>query len=165
VISAVFATRQDQPRCRCGRAERSRQVKCRHRVYGHDGIAILGLMRCNALRWMAKIFRVIRNKIESVSLITCPYDYWLTNKAYLSAVTVINISQSFYQGGYIFYAGASLAGAGYCRQCRRRPAILPLQLRQGCQDCVKISAQRLPRVAQFNACWVHIGLLALSGQE
>ena len=22
------------------------------------------------------------------------------------------------QGGYIFYAGASLAGAGYCRQCR-----------------------------------------------
>ena len=28
------------------------------------------------------------------------------------------------QGGYIFYAGASLAGAGYCRQCRRRPAIL-----------------------------------------
>ena len=56
------------------------------------------------------------------------------------------------QGGYIFYAGASLAGAGYCRQCRRRPAILPLQLRQGCQVCVKISAQRLPRVAQFYAC-------------
>ena len=56
------------------------------------------------------------------------------------------------QGGYIFYAGASLAGASYCRQCRRRPAILPLQLRQGCQVCVKISAQRLPRVAQFNAC-------------
>ena len=56
------------------------------------------------------------------------------------------------QGGYIFYAGAILAGAGYCRQCRRRPAILPLQLRQGCQVCVKISAQRLPRVAQFNAC-------------
>ena len=38
------------------------------------------------------------------------------------------------------------------RQCRRRPAILPLQLWQGCQVCVKISAQRLPRVAQFNAC-------------
>ena len=48
------------------------------------------------------------------------------------------------QGGYIFYARASLAGAGYCRQCRRRPAILPLQLWQGCQVCVKISAQRLP---------------------
>ena len=57
-----------------------------------------------------------------------------------------------YQGGYIFYAGASLAGAGYWRQCRRRPAILPLQLWQGCQGCVKISAQRLPRVAQFHAC-------------
>ena len=53
------------------------------------------------------------------------------------------------QGGYIFYAGASLAGAGYCRQT----AILALQLWQGCQVCVKISAQRLPRVAQFNACW------------
>ena len=65
----------------------------------------------------------------------------------------------------IFYAGGSLAGAGYCRQCRRRLAILPLQLRQGCQVCVKISAQQLPRVAQFYACWVHTGLLALSGQE
>jgi len=69
------------------------------------------------------------------------------------------------QGGYIFYAGASLAGAGYCRQCRRRPAILPLQLWKGCQGCVIISAQRPPRLAQFNACRVHIGLLALSGQE
>ena len=56
------------------------------------------------------------------------------------------------QGGYIFYAGGSLAGAGYCRQCRQRPAILPLQLWQGCQVCMKISAQRLPRVAQFYAC-------------
>ena len=71
----------------------------------------------------------------------------------------------FVHRGYIFYAGGSLAGAGYSRQCRRLPAILPLQLWQGCQVCVKISAQRLPRVAQFYACWVHIGLLALSGQE
>ena len=55
------------------------------------------------------------------------------------------------QGGYIFYAGGSLAGTGYCRQSRRRPAILLLQLWQGCQACVKISAQRPPRVAQFNA--------------
>ena len=61
------------------------------------------------------------------------------------------------QGGYIFYAGASLAGAGYCRQCRRRPAILPLQLWQGCQDCVKISAQRLPRVAQFKPAEFTLG--------
>jgi len=29
---------------------------------------------------------------------------------------------------------------------------LPLQLWQGCQVCVKISAQRLSRVAQFYAC-------------
>jgi len=56
-----------------------------------------------------------------------------------------------YQGGYIFYAGGSLAGAGYCRLCRRRPVILLLQLWQGCQGCVKISAQRPPKVAQFNA--------------
>ena len=55
------------------------------------------------------------------------------------------------QGGYIFYAGGRLAGAGYCRLCRRRPAILLLQLWQGCQVCVKISAQRPPKVAQFNA--------------
>jgi len=54
------------------------------------------------------------------------------------------------QGGYIFYAGGSSAGAGYCRQCRRRPAILLLQLWQGCQVCVKISAQRPRKVAQFN---------------
>ena len=52
----------------------------------------------------------------------------------------------------MLYARASLAGAGYCRQCRRRPAILPLQLWQGCQVCVKNSAQRLPRVAHFYAC-------------
>ena len=39
------------------------------------------------------------------------------------------------QGGYIFYAGGSLAGASYCRQCRRRPAILQHQLWQRCQLC------------------------------
>jgi len=39
------------------------------------------------------------------------------------------------QGGYIFHAGGSL----------------PLQLWQGCQGYVKISALRIPRVAQFNA--------------
>ena len=35
------------------------------------------------------------NKIGSVSLRKCPYDHWLTNKAYLSTVTVTNICQSF----------------------------------------------------------------------
>jgi len=34
------------------------------------------------------------NKIESVSLRKCPYDHWVTNKAYLSAITVTNIYQS-----------------------------------------------------------------------
>ena len=33
---------------------------------------------------------------ESVSLRKCPYQHWLTSKAYLSAVTVTNIYQSFY---------------------------------------------------------------------
>jgi len=36
------------------------------------------------------------NKIESVSLIKCPYDHRRTNKAYLSAITATNISKSFY---------------------------------------------------------------------
>ena len=35
------------------------------------------------------------NKIESVSLRKCQYDHRLTNKAYLSAITVTNIYQSF----------------------------------------------------------------------
>ena len=36
------------------------------------------------------------NKIGPVSLRKCPYDHWLTNKAYLSAIRVTNISrQSF----------------------------------------------------------------------
>jgi len=33
-------------------------------------------------------FGVSSHKIESVSLRKCPYDHWLTNKAYLSAITV-----------------------------------------------------------------------------
>ena len=32
------------------------------------------------------------NKIESVSLTKCQYDHWLTNKAYLSAITVTDIT-------------------------------------------------------------------------
>ena len=68
------------------------------------------------------------------------------------------------QGGYIFYAGGSLAGAGYCRHCRRRRPSYHSNCGTVARS-VKIFAQRLPRVAQFNACWVHIGLLALSGQE
>jgi len=45
---------------------------------------------------MAKIYRCYSNKIEPVSLRKCPCDHWLTIKAYLSAITVTNISQSFY---------------------------------------------------------------------
>jgi len=35
------------------------------------------------------------SKTESNSLRKCPYDHWLTGKAYLSATTVSNISQEF----------------------------------------------------------------------
>jgi len=35
------------------------------------------------------------NETKSLSLRKCSYDHWLTNKAYLSAVTVTNISQTF----------------------------------------------------------------------
>jgi len=35
------------------------------------------------------------NKIESIVLRQCPYDHWLTNKAYLSGITVRNIYESF----------------------------------------------------------------------
>ena len=45
---------------------------------------------------MAKIYCVLQVTTESVSLRKCPYDKWLTDKAYLSAITVTNISQSFY---------------------------------------------------------------------
>ena len=45
---------------------------------------------------MLKIYRVVQTKIESVGLRKCPCDHWLTNKAYLSAITVTNIAQSFY---------------------------------------------------------------------
>jgi len=45
---------------------------------------------------MAKICRVIQIKLNQFySLRKYPYDHRLTNKAYLSAITVTNISQSF----------------------------------------------------------------------
>ena len=55
----------------------------------------VGITRYTVLSWIAKIYRVNSNKIESVSFRKCPYDYWLTNKAYASAITVTNISNSF----------------------------------------------------------------------
>jgi len=53
-------------------------------------------------------FRITRNSVEvkdedlwsyscknCISLRNCPYDHWLTDKSYLSDVTVTNISESF----------------------------------------------------------------------
>jgi len=39
------------------------------------------------------------HKIESLSLQKCPYDHQLTNKMYLSAVTVTSIFQFYLQDG------------------------------------------------------------------
>jgi len=114
--------------------------------------------KCVPVWGAAKFFLVCQ-------IVCSKYFFRWDNELLLLATLYDHMIMYVGQGGYIFYAGGSFAGAGYCRQCRRRPAILPLQLWQGCQVCVKISAQRLPKVAQFNACWVHIGLLALSGQE
>ena len=47
-----------------------------------------GVMRGNGRRFYS-------HKIESLGLLKCPYDHKLTNKAYLSAVTVTSIFQSF----------------------------------------------------------------------
>ena len=44
---------------------------------------------------MAEYLSCYSNKTESVSLRKCPHDHWLTNKAYLSVITVTNISKSF----------------------------------------------------------------------
>ena len=66
-----------------------------HRVCGHDTISIL--TRHNAFgEKNGEDFSCYSNKIESVSLRKCPrYDHRLTNKAYLSAVAVTNISRRF----------------------------------------------------------------------
>jgi len=56
-------------------------VKWRHRVYGHDMIAILCVYH-DKMRWV-KMRRVIvlfkQNRISYFD--KCPYDHWLTNKA------------------------------------------------------------------------------------
>jgi len=44
---------------------------------------------------MAKICCIIQIKLNQFKK-KYPYDHWLTNKAYLSTITVTNISQSFY---------------------------------------------------------------------
>ena len=40
-------------------------------------------------------FSCYSNKIKPFSLRECLYDHWLTNKAYLSSITMTNIYQSF----------------------------------------------------------------------
>jgi len=65
-------------------------VKWRHRVYGHDTIAMLWVWWVELKGEDRPIWSCSR-KIESVTLRKCPHDHWLTNKAYLSAITVTSI--------------------------------------------------------------------------
>jgi len=66
-------------------------VKWRHRIYGHDTIAILWV-------WNAIIrgenLPCYSNKIQLVCLRKHPYDHYPTDKAYLIDITVANISRS-----------------------------------------------------------------------
>ena len=67
-------------------------MKWRRSVYGHDAIGIL-CVQCVELN--GEDLSCYSNKIESVSLRKCPHDHWLTNKAYLSAITVTNHFSEF----------------------------------------------------------------------
>ena len=76
-----------------GILQHMRWVKWRHGVCGNDTIVILWVYR-DMLNGEGLL--CYSNKIEPVSWRKCPDDHWLTNKAYLSAITVTNISQEFY---------------------------------------------------------------------
>jgi len=64
-------------------------------TYGHNTIAIFVYNTTQCVQSNGEDLSCYSNKIESVGLRKCPYDQWLTNKAYLSTTTVANISQSF----------------------------------------------------------------------
>ena len=71
--------------------------------------------------------------------------------------TLLKLSVRPYQGGYIFYAGASLASAGYCRQCRRLPAILPLPTAAGlpglCENFRPTTSKSSPILHLLSSHW------------
>jgi len=54
-----------------------------------------GYKKIQCVELNSENFSCYSNKIGSVSLRKCPYDHRLTNKAYLCAITVTSISQSF----------------------------------------------------------------------
>jgi len=73
------------------------RVKWRHRVYGHDTIAVsYGYNTIYCVEVNGEDLSRYSNKTESVSLRKCTCYHWLAKKAYLSAITVANISNSFY---------------------------------------------------------------------
>jgi len=63
-------------------------VTIRSPFRGHNSIQCVDLNREDLSCYLYKI--------ESVSLTKCPHEHRLTKKAYISAITVANIYQSFY---------------------------------------------------------------------
>ena len=72
-------------------------VKWRHRFLVTIQSPFCGYNTIKCVELNGEGLSCYSNKIESVSLRKCPYDHWLTNKVYLSAITVTNISKSFYR--------------------------------------------------------------------
>ena len=66
------------------------------RIRIHDIIAIYWYNTIQCVELNVEDSPRHSNKTESVSLRKCPYDHRLTNKAYLSVITVTNIYQEFY---------------------------------------------------------------------
>ena len=55
----------------------------------------MGITWHDVWSWKAKIYRVIRIKMNRLVLRKCPYDHQLTSKAHSSAIRVTKIFQSF----------------------------------------------------------------------
>jgi len=69
------------------------RARWRHRVMMR--LAFCGYNTIQCVELNGEDLSCYSNKIESISLIKCPRDQWLTNETYLSAITVTNIYQSF----------------------------------------------------------------------
>ena len=58
-----------------------------------------------------------------------------------------------HQGGYIFYAGASLAGAGYCRQCRHLTTPTVAGLPGLCENFRPTTSKSSPILRLLSSHW------------
>jgi len=64
----------------------------------HASTPLLSLLQagCPSCRPTNSVIKALKAETEPVSLTKCPYDHWLTKKAYLSAIAVTNVSPNFY---------------------------------------------------------------------